>query len=165
VPSRPRRVRRSGNFARYLVIPPAVILILSAAIGTQARSDFTAVEWILCATFFAVPTIAIVLSSLVGAWMTDDGVTTRSWFITRRFHAGDVRSFRADEYFGFFNFWPFQAVLRNLVVVDATGEHAIRGLIARRGVLLEMIAELDAHLGIESPATRARDRPAHEAGS
>lgn len=158
---RARRVRKSGNLARWFVIPPATVLVASTAIGTQAPREFAAWEWLLIALYLGLPTIAIGLSLFVGTWLTVNGVTIRSWFRTYRFQRADVVSFDLEEYGGALRLWPFDSAFLVLAVELADEPWQVfPSTIATHRSLVEQIRQLDEHFGTHSFAARPGQSPA-----
>lgn len=145
---KPFRATASGNLARWIVIPWATLVLAATLVGLSARWP-VGHQWVIVAAFLTVSIFGIVRSAMIGIWLTETGVLTRSWFSTQHVDAHEIERVEAQEYFGLISTWPFDKGIRMVVIARRERRPiAVRGAVAGVATTSRLIDEIREHLRV-----------------
>lgn len=147
------RVRGSGNLARWLAIPIGGLFLLSGVVWFGSSDEKELAAQAVPALVILVPASYFFARSwVVGIWLTDAGVTTRSWFRTHRVKRSNVVRCEAVGYSGFLNKFTESSRLKMVVLrLGGGGSIVVRAVVAPRRLAVEHARTVSAHLGLRTP--------------
>lgn len=156
------RVWKTGDLARFIVIPAALVFFVPAMAGLVSGQLPGLAEAAIAGTFAGGAALAVARACVVGVWLTSEGAVARDWFRTYRFRRGHVSRFDSESYSGLLNRGNESRTF-SMLVVTRPGKlpTPLRSSIAHRKTSRRQLHEVLGHFGFFVPSPDGV-RPAHQ---